>query len=84
VQTTAKTDARQRLEPSQVELHTRRLLSGAQLAELLNVSLSWVNKAFVYGTGPQATRVGRRRLYDPHDVAKWLETKKQRNSSERM
>jgi hypothetical protein len=31
----------------------RRLMSARQLAETLNVSLSWVNKSHVYGTGPR-------------------------------
>jgi hypothetical protein len=32
--------------------HQRRLMSARQLAEALNVSLSWVNKSHCYGTGP--------------------------------
>jgi hypothetical protein len=63
--------------------HQRRLMSARQLAERLNVSLSWVNKAHVYGTGVPATRVGRRRLYDPIDVEIWLAARKQRHTSER-
>ena len=63
--------------------HLRRLLSARELAEMLGVSLSWVNKSHVYGTGPPATRVGRRRLYDPVDVQHWLATRKQRHTSER-
>jgi predicted DNA-binding transcriptional regulator AlpA len=62
----------------------RRLMSAPQLAEMLNVSLSWVNKAHVYGTGPPARRVGRRRLYDPIDVEKWLTTRRQQNTSEQI
>jgi hypothetical protein len=61
----------------------RCLMSAPQLAERLNVSLSWVNKSHIYGTGPPATRVGRRRLYDPVDVERWLATRKQRSTSER-
>jgi hypothetical protein len=62
----------------------RPLMSARQLAERLGVSLSWVNKAHVYGTGVPATRVGRRRLYDPLDVEKWLATRKQQNTSEQI
>jgi predicted DNA-binding transcriptional regulator AlpA len=64
--------------------HRRGLMSAPQLAERLNVSLSWVNKAHVYGTGPPAVRVGRRRLYDPLDVDNWLATKRQQNTSEQI
>jgi predicted DNA-binding transcriptional regulator AlpA len=59
-----------------------RLMSASQLAEFLGVSLSWVNKAHVYGNGPKATRIGRRRLYDPLDVESWLATRKQQSTSE--
>jgi len=62
--------------------HQRRLMSAPQLAEWLNVSLSWVNKSHIYGTGPPAIRVGRRRLYDPLDVDNWLSTRKQGHASE--
>ena len=73
-------------DPHQVVIlnHQRRLMSARQLAETLNVSLSWVNKAYVYGTGPPAVRVGRRRLYDPVDVENWLATKRQQNTSEEI
>ena len=69
-------------QPAAVNNCPRRLMSAPQLAEALGVSLSWVNKAHVYGTGPKATRIGRRRLYDPLDVENWLATRKQRNTSD--
>jgi predicted DNA-binding transcriptional regulator AlpA len=61
---------------------SRRLISARELAQTLGVSLSWVDKAHLFGTGPRATRVGRRRLYDPLDVEQWLGSRKQSSTSE--
>ena len=81
-----KRDVHETPVPHQIAIlnHQRRLMSTPELAETLNVSLSWVNKAHVYGTGPPAVRVGRRRLYDPVDVDNWLATKRQQNTSEQI
>jgi predicted DNA-binding transcriptional regulator AlpA len=64
--------------------HPCRLLSTPQLAELLGVSEMWLHKAHMDGTGPVATRIGRRRLYHPDDVQSWLATKKQRSTSDKF
>jgi predicted DNA-binding transcriptional regulator AlpA len=60
----------------------RRLLSVREAAEFLGISASWLNKARLCGTAPTATIIGRRVLYDIHDLETWLATRKQRNTSE--
>jgi predicted DNA-binding transcriptional regulator AlpA len=72
------------IRPPEIKGFPQRLISTTELAEMLGVSESWVNKSHVFGTGPRATRVGRRRLYCPADIEAWLATRKQRSTSEEL
>ena len=62
-------------------LSPQRLLSMAQTADHIGMSASWLRKSRVYGTGPRATVLGRRVLYDLRDVEAWLRTRKQTSTS---
>ena len=61
-----------------------RLLSVLEAANHLGISKSWLQKSRVYGTGPTATVIGRRILYDLRDVETWLATRKQRDTSQEV
>lgn len=62
-------------------LDPKPLLSVAQAAEFLGISSSWLNKAHSSGIGPTATVIGRRVLYDVHDLRAWLASKKRKAAS---
>jgi len=53
-----------------------RLLTVAELAELLGVPVKTVYRWRHQGEGPQPMRVGRFLRFDPADVSRWLETRK--------
>jgi predicted DNA-binding transcriptional regulator AlpA len=59
-----------------------QLLSVAEASARLGISKSWLNKSRVHGTGPLATMIGRRVLYDMRDLEVWLNTKKRRSTSD--
>jgi predicted DNA-binding transcriptional regulator AlpA len=68
-------------EPVFRDTSPQRLLSVAQTASHIGMSQSWLRKSRVYGTGPRATVLGRRVLYDLRDVDAWLSTRKQASTS---
>jgi len=55
---------------------TDRLLDAAEVAELLNVPVSWVRESTRSGAMP-CVPLGRYRRYVREDVAAWLESCKQ-------
>ena len=55
---------------------TPKLLNVNEAAERLGVSVSWLNKARLDGSGPRYAKIGARVAYDPGDLAAWLENQK--------
>ncbi len=53
-----------------------RLLSAAELSELLQVPVRTLYHWRLHGEGPKPIRVGRYLRYDPADVARWLKVRK--------
>lgn len=49
------------------------LMSGAELATRLGVSVETVRWWRKQGTGPRAVKVGRRVFYSEHDVRQWID-----------
>ena len=59
-----------------------KLLSTGEAAERLGVSSSYLNQLRVKGGGPAFVKMGARVAYDPSDLAAWLESQKQRSTSD--
>lgn len=57
-------------------------LSPALLAERLGVTEGYLAKLRLTGDGPTYTKIGRRVVYDPHDVQAWLNARKLNSTSE--
>jgi hypothetical protein len=56
---------------------TPKLLNVISAAQLLGVSVSYLNKArMTPGAGPRFVKFGTRCAYDPADLAAWVETQK--------
>ena len=56
------------------ELRRRlRILTPVELAAMLGIDVSSVDRWRFTGTGPQYTRLGRRIYYREYDVAVWIE-----------
>jgi excisionase family DNA binding protein len=55
---------------------TGQLLTAAEVAELLNVPVSWVRESTRSGAMP-CVSLGRYRRYDREDVLAWLDSCKQ-------
>ena len=53
-----------------------RLLSVAELSELLQIPVQTIYRWSYRGEGPTSIRVGRYLRYDPSDVAEWVEGRK--------
>jgi hypothetical protein len=53
-----------------------------QAAERLGVSVSYMNKMRLVGGGPRFIKMGARVLYDPADLAAWLDAQKRSSTSE--
>ena len=54
-----------------------RLLSVGELAEMLQVPVSTIYQWSYRGEGPRAIRLGRYLRFDPADVARWVESRKE-------
>jgi predicted DNA-binding transcriptional regulator AlpA len=59
-----------------------KLLSTSDLAELLGLSISKINKWRLASDGPPYIKLGARCAYDPADVAAWLASNKRRTTAE--
>lgn len=59
-----------------------RMMTQAIAAEGLTLSPRSLEKMRTTGRGPKYIKVGRRVLYDPRDVAAWLESHKVSNTAE--
>jgi hypothetical protein len=52
------------------------LLTVADVSDRLGVSVSYLNKLRGSGGGPPFVKIGTRVVYDPADLAAWLEGRK--------
>jgi predicted DNA-binding transcriptional regulator AlpA len=59
-----------------------RKLSVREAASFYNVSKGWLDKRRVTGDGPRYIKIGRRVLYDVHDLEAWALSKRRQNTSE--
>lgn len=61
---------------------TLRLLSVNEAAERLGVSVSYLNKMRLTGSGPSFVKLGARVCYDQADLTSWIEGQKRRSTSD--
>lgn len=59
-----------------------RLIDQAQLAEYLGKSQAWCERARLEGNGPKFCKLGRHVRYRAEDVAKWVNARLKRSTSE--
>lgn len=59
-----------------------RLLRVTEAAQLLGVSVSFLNKLRCHGGGPAFCKVGRAVAYDPSDLAAWLKSRRRVSTSD--
>ena len=59
-----------------------RLMSTAEVAEVLRVRPESIRRMRWDGSGPRYIRRGKRALYDPADVREWLEGQKRASTSD--
>jgi predicted DNA-binding transcriptional regulator AlpA len=59
------------------------LLHAAQVAKLLGVSISWLAKARLYGTGPRFIKIGRAVRYATSAVREFILSRQRNSTSER-
>jgi excisionase family DNA binding protein len=60
-----------------------RKLSVQEAARFLGLSVSTLNKLRLTGTGPKYMKLGRRVLYDLHDLETWVAERKRHSTSDR-
>ena len=60
-----------------------RMLPTSEAAKMLGVSESWLEKKRVTGGGVPFIRLGRRIVYDPHDLIKWARMHRFTSTSDR-
>lgn len=65
------------MSEQQLENLTTRLLTSEDLAEYLGVPVATIYKWRERGGGPPGIRVGRHTRYDPADVRRWVEERKE-------
>lgn len=59
-----------------------QLLSTDRVASMLGLSTSYLNKLRLTGEGPTFIKAGRRVLYRPEDIAKWIEANRRSSTSQ--
>ncbi|WP_414638171.1 helix-turn-helix transcriptional regulator [Azospirillum sp.] len=59
----------------------RRLLKPEEAANVLGMSLAWINKGRIAGYGPRFLRIGRRIFYDAADIQRWLDERPRHQST---
>lgn len=62
--------------------HAGGLLDTKRAARVLGVSQSFLNKRRVTGGGPKFCKIGRRVLYDRHDLDCWVNERRFGSTSE--
>ena len=60
-----------------------RLLTPAEVARPLNLSVSWLAKARMRGDGPPYVKIGRAVRYSGADVQEWVKAQGRTSTSER-
>ena len=60
----------------------QRQLSVTEAAAMCGVSKSWLNKRRVYGGGPRFAKISGRVVYDPADLAAYLEAHRVNNTAQ--
>ncbi|KUO56897.1 MAG: hypothetical protein APF80_11205 [Alphaproteobacteria bacterium BRH_c36] len=60
----------------------RKMLRTSEAADYCGSSVSTFEKLRVFGGGPQYVKLGRRVVYDPADLNKWLEENRRRSTSD--
>jgi hypothetical protein len=63
-------------------IDTSKKLRVYEVAELLRVSKSWLDKKRLSGGGPPYLKFGRRVVYDVDDLAEWAVSNRRRHTSE--
>jgi predicted DNA-binding transcriptional regulator AlpA len=63
-------------------INTSRKLRVREVAELLRVSKSWLDKKRLSGGGPPFLKFGRRVVYDVDDLEDWAVSNRRRHTSE--
>ena len=61
---------------------TGRYLDTKAAADYLGLSPSTLNRMRVTGDGPRYSKLGRRVIYDVHDLDAWIEERKRRFTGE--
>lgn len=61
-----------------------KLLNTTQVAELLGVSVSYLNKCRRVGGGPVFVKLGAKVVYDREDVSAWVNTRRCTSTSQVM
>jgi predicted DNA-binding transcriptional regulator AlpA len=70
-------------QPERVSAHSpHRKLSVKEAAAYLGLSASTLNKTRLNGNGPPYLKLGRRVVYDLHDVNAWACQRRRSNTSE--
>ena len=64
-------------------MDTKHYLSTAEVADRLGLSVSYLNQLRVRGGGPVFAKLGQRVVYDPADIASWLESNKHQSTSDK-
>jgi hypothetical protein len=62
----------------------QRQLSVTEAADMCGVSKSWLNKRRVYGGGPRFAKIAGRVVYDPADLASYLEAHRIDHTTQRV
>lgn len=58
-----------------------KMLNVEEVAQICGVAVSTLNKFRLTGGGPMYAKIGKRCLYDPEDVRKWLDLQKRKSTS---
>lgn len=61
---------------------TTGLISRAEAARRLGIAKQTLAIMFMRGDGPPCIAVGRRRLYDPRDLERYIESQRRRSTSD--
>lgn len=60
---------------------TEAMVRTSGAARLTGLSISTLNKLRLYGRGPRYAKLGRTVVYDPSDIAHWVEARKRSSTS---
>lgn len=63
--------------------HSQHLLTPADVAKVLRVSISWLAKQRMRGDGPPFVKFGRSVRYDEGAVRQWIKSCRRLSTSER-